>query len=125
MKQFHEKLAQPAGFRYQTATFDLFRLFFAICFLAIHFAALFDFFDFVAFWYRALLHRITQSVRCRDRDRFNNVVDRIDQLLDYVFIRVAHGAPSKFPIGMPASFAGDERHSEFKRIPSILGYGQQ
>jgi hypothetical protein len=60
--------------------------------LAIFFAAFFDFFSFVAFWYLVRLHRITESVGCRGRDRFNNVVDRIDKLLDYVFFRVAHGA---------------------------------
>src|SRR5258706_6172176 len=65
---------------------------FLVVSLAIFFAAFFDFFGFVAFWYLVRLRRITESVRCRDRDRFNNVVDRIDKLLDYVFIPVAHGS---------------------------------
>src|SRR4051812_12716028 len=64
---------------------------FLIVSLAIFFAAFLVFFCFVALWYLVRLHRITESVRCRGGERFNNVVDRIDKLLDYVFIRVAHG----------------------------------
>jgi hypothetical protein len=89
--------------------------------LAIFFAAFFGFFGFVAFWYLVRLQGITESVRCRGRDRFNNVVDRIDKLLDNVFIAVAH-RPSKFPIGRLTTFADDEsgkRHGKNPAVPFI------